>query len=124
MQTQYLTEEKLKNMETDQNHRMTRRGMLHLGSAALAGVAALTGADAQDTGGPSRGSSDNREAERSPDHHLKNETVPGPKNPTLAAENPNSAWAPETDNGTVPPFKYSFALAHKRIDTGDRKSVV
>ncbi len=66
----------------------------------------------------SASSSDNREAERSPDHHLKNETVPGPKNPTLAAENPNFAWAPKTDNGTAPPFKYSFALAHKRIDTG------
>ncbi len=92
--------------------------MLHAGSAALAGVAALTGANAQDRRGSSRESSDNREAQRSPDHHLKNETVPGPKNPSLTAENPNSAWAPETDNGTVPPFKYSFALAHKRIDTG------
>jgi len=105
-------------METDQDHRITRRGMLQAGSAALAGVAALTGANAQDRRGPSRESSDNREAQRSPDHHLKNETVPGPKNAPLAEENPNSAWAPETDNGTVPPFKYSFALAHKRIDTG------
>jgi oxalate decarboxylase len=104
--------------ETTQNHRITRRGMLHAGSAALAGVAAVTVANAQDTRGPSRESSDSREAERSPDHRLKNESVPGPKNPPLAAENPNSAWAPETDNGTVLPFKYSFALAHKRIDTG------
>src|SRR5713226_7140712 len=106
--------------ETTQNHRITRRGMLHAGSAALAGGAALTGANAQDRRGPSRESSDNREAQRSPDHHLKNETVPGPKNSSLTAENPNSAWAPETDNGTVPPFKYSFALAHKRIDSGGR----
>jgi oxalate decarboxylase len=27
-------------------------------------------------------------------------------------------WAPETDSGTVPPFKYSFSLAHKRIESG------
>ena len=27
-------------------------------------------------------------------------------------------WSPETDNGTVEPFKYSFALAHKRIEDG------
>jgi oxalate decarboxylase len=104
--------------ETTQDQRITRRGLLHAGSAALAGVAALTGASGQDTGDPSRDSSYERKTERSPDHHLKNETVPGPKYPVLAAENPNSAWAPETDNGTVPPFKYSFALAHKRIDTG------
>src|SRR3979409_291990 len=99
MRTQHLRKEKV--METDQNHRRTRRGMLHVGSAALAGVSALAIANAQ--------------AERSPDHHLNNETVPGPKNPTLAAENPNSAWAPETDNGTAPPLKYSFALAHTRV---------
>ncbi|MCU1334565.1 MAG: bicupin, oxalate decarboxylase family [Bryobacterales bacterium] len=81
--------------------------MLQAGSAALAGVAALTVAEAQDDGVP-----------RSTDHHLTNESVRGPENPPLAQENPNSVWAPDTDNGTVPPFKYSFALAHKRIDTG------
>jgi len=54
MQTQYLRKEELKNMEADQNHRITRRGMLHVGSAALAGVSELTVANAQDTGGPSR----------------------------------------------------------------------
>lgn len=42
MHTQHLGKEKLKNMEADQNHRMTRRGMLHVGSAALAGVSALS----------------------------------------------------------------------------------
>ena len=84
--------------------------MLHVGSAALAGVSALAIAKAQDT--------NNREVARSSDHHLQNETIHGPENPPLAAENPNSVWAPKTDNGTVPPFKYPFALAHKRIDTG------
>jgi len=78
-------------VETSQNHQITRRGMLHVGSAALAEVSALAVANAQDTRAPSLESSDNREAERSPDNHLKNETVPGRKNPTLAAENPNSA---------------------------------
>jgi len=100
--------------QTTQNPRITRRGMFHVGSATLAGIAALSVEAAEDT----RVSSNERNAVRSPDHHLKNETVPGPKNPPLAAENPDSAWAPETDNGTVLPFKYSFALAHKRIDTG------
>lgn len=54
--------------ETTQDHRITRRGMLHVGSAALAGVAALTVADAQDK----------KQTDRSPDHHLPNEREPGP----------------------------------------------
>jgi oxalate decarboxylase len=54
----------------------------------------------------------------SPDHHLPNEKEPGPKNSALDAENPDSVWAPETDNGTVPPFKYSFSLARKRVESG------
>src|SRR6202020_2444970 len=33
-------------------------------------------------------------------------------------ENPNSVWSPETDSGTVKPFKYSFSLARKRIESG------
>jgi oxalate decarboxylase len=55
---------------------------------------------------------------RSSDHHLPNEEQPGPSNGPLDKENPSSVWSPETDNGTVAPFKYSFALAHKRIESG------
>lgn len=47
-----------------------------------------------------------------------NEIDPGPQNLPLAAEKPDSEWAPLTDHGTVPPFKYSFALSHKRIENG------
>ncbi len=47
-----------------------------------------------------------------------NEEQPGENNGPLDAENPSSVWSPETDNGTVEPFKYSFSLAHKRIETG------
>src|SRR5258708_2506569 len=94
--------------ETNQNRRITRRGILHAGSAALAGISALTVANAQDK----------KKADRSPDHHLPNEREPGPNNTALEAENPNSAWGPETDRGTVAPFKYSFALARKRITNG------
>src|SRR5882762_9081832 len=94
--------------ETTQDHRITRRGMLHVGSAALASVAAITVADAQEK----------KMADRSPDHHLANEREPGPNNSALEAENPDSVWSPETDNGTVAPFKYSFALARKRITSG------
>ena len=44
--------------------------------------------------------------------------MPGPKNLKLAAENPDSEWPPSTDHGTVKPFKYPFALARKRIESG------
>ena len=87
--------------ETAQNHRITRRGILHAGSAALAGVSALAVASAQDTRGTSRKSSENQQVPRSPDHRLKKETDPGPKNPVLAQENPNSVGSGDGQrNGT------------------------
>ncbi|MGA9800073.1 MAG: cupin domain-containing protein [Terriglobales bacterium] len=85
----------------------TRRRFLEISGVALAAAtASIPLANAQ------------AKTPRSPDHHLPNEEQPGPNNTALDAENPSSVWAPETDNGTVEPFKYSFALAHKRIESG------
>ena len=84
---------------------LSRRKFIGVSGAALA--AAVPSLQGQSTKPP-----------RSPDHHLPNESQPGPNNTALDAENPSSVWAPETDNGTVEPFKYSFALAHKRIESG------
>jgi oxalate decarboxylase len=95
--------------ETNQSDRISRRGLFHAGSAALAGLSAIAVANAQDP---------EKKAARSPDHHLPNETDPGPKNAALEAENPSSVWGPDTDRGTVSPFKYSFGLARKRITAG------
>jgi oxalate decarboxylase len=58
------------------------------------------------------------QAQASSKHDQPNEKQPGENNTALDDENPSSVWAPETDNGTVEPFKYSFALAHKRIESG------
>jgi oxalate decarboxylase len=85
---------------------LSRRKFLGAGSAALAAAAGLQAANAQ------------QQTLRSPDHHLPNETEPGPNNTVLDKENPNSVWAPETDAGGQPPFKYSFSLSHKRIESG------
>ena len=82
---------------------ITRRKFV--GSAALAAVTSLAVSQESKT-------------TRSPDHHLPNEQEHGPKNSVLDAENPDSVWAPGTDSGTVPPFKYSFSLARKRIESG------
>jgi oxalate decarboxylase len=60
----------------------------------------------------------NAEQVRSDDHSQPNEKQPEEINHSLDQENPSSVWAPETDNGTVEPFKYSFSLAHKRIENG------
>jgi oxalate decarboxylase len=85
----------------------TRRKFLGATGAALASAAAVPLLHAQQTQTP--GSSN---------HNLPNEQQPGPNNIPLDEENPSSVWAPPTDNGTVEPFKYSFALAHKRIESG------
>jgi oxalate decarboxylase len=85
----------------------TRRRFLEVSGVALAAAAAAPAAMARE-----------KKAPRSPDHHLPNEEQPGPNNSGVDAENPSSVWPPETDNGTVPPFKYSFGLAHKRIESG------
>ena len=87
--------------------KVTRRKLLGAGSVALA---AATGAQAaQHSQDPPT---------RSNDHHLPNESVPGPNNLVLDKQNPDSDWAPPTDAGGQPPFKYSFSLAHKRIESG------
>src|SRR6266478_6366084 len=100
------------------NDRITRREIFQVGSAVLATAATLNVANAQDASRRTEAKLDQTGAVHSPDHHLPNETDPGPKNVALEAENPNSVWSPETDHGTVRPFKYSFALARKRIESG------
>src|ERR1700723_42197 len=51
-------------------------------------------------------------------HTGVNEQELGPKNPGLEAQEPDSMYPPETDAGGQPPFKYPFAMAHKRIEAG------
>jgi len=44
---------------------------------------------------------------------------PGPGNPALDAQNPDSMWPPGTDSKSlVPTFKYPFSLANKRVYEG------
>jgi len=57
-------------------------------------------------------------AQQPTSHTAPNQINPGQVNGPLAAENPDSEWSPSTDSGTVKPFKYSFALSHKRVETG------
>jgi oxalate decarboxylase len=81
---------------------LTRRKFISTASTVLA-AAGVAAAQSQGSKG---------------DHSAPNEEQPGANNTALDAENPDSVWPPETDNGTVPPFKYSFALSRKRIESG------
>jgi oxalate decarboxylase len=96
--------------EIDNNDETTvsRRKVFGLSSAALAAATlAIAGANAADA-----------QTQRVTSHNAPNETDPGPQNLPLAAENPDSEWSPRTDSGTVKPFKYSFSLSHKRVESG------
>jgi oxalate decarboxylase len=93
---------------SDEKEEVTRRKFLGAGSAAVLAAAAASVAAAQEATKPPR----------SQDHHLPNEQNHGPQNPALEAENPSAVWGMETDAGTVPPFKYPFAMARKRIENG------
>src|SRR5277367_1534023 len=86
----------------------TRRKFLGVGSAAMLAAATAGVAGGQEATKP----------QRSPDHRLPNEQNKGPQNAALEAENPSAVWATETDSGTVPPFKYPFGFARKRIESG------
>jgi len=87
---------------------VTRRKFLETGTAALAALTAL----------PAVAQTAQQQPVRSPDHHLSNESEPGPNNAVLDKQNRDSVWAPPTDAGGQPPFKYSFSLSHKRLEEG------
>ena len=85
--------------------KLSRRDMFGLGSAAVAATTLTM------VGG--------RMAEaQSAKDTAPNEINPGQVNSPLAAENPDSEWCPPTDNGNVKPFKYSFSLSRKRLESG------
>ncbi|PZF78344.1 cupin [Aestuariivirga litoralis] len=48
----------------------------------------------------------------------KGATDPGPRNPLLDAQNPDVLIPPETDNGGLPNLKFSFGMAHNRLEDG------
>lgn len=86
---------------------VTRRHFLSVSGAALAAATAV----------PLVAHTANQQI-RSSDHRLPNEQQVGPNNTLNDSLNSDSVWAPETDNGTMLPFKYSFDLSHKEIDSG------
>jgi oxalate decarboxylase len=84
----------------------SRRGFLEIGSAALAAAGALSANQAAAEGQGGSESGDRKTSD------------PAPKNDPLEAQNQDSVLPPGTDAGSVPTFKYPFALAHKRLHPG------
>jgi oxalate decarboxylase len=86
--------------------RLSRRKFLEAGSAVLVAAAGMQVAQGQE------------KPLQTPNHTGVNEAQPLPINKSLDDQNPASVWAPETDAGGQPPFKYPFSFAHKRIEEG------
>jgi len=89
----------------------SRRGFLEMGSAALAAAGMLSATDA---------AAQDQKADQKPypNRNDRSASAPGPGNPALDAQNPDSFLPPPTDAGGVQTFKYPFGLAHKRMQEG------
>ncbi len=89
-----------------QNGPVSRRKFFEVGSAVL-GTAAVAAAAPQ-----------SQQSTRTAEHDRSGSNPIGPDDQALHAENPDSVNPPPTDHGDVNPFKYSFSIAHKRIEEG------
>ena len=89
---------------------LPRREFLEVGSAALAaavGALSVSGAAAQEQSKPPKATGDSSNSD------------PGPANPDLDGQNPDSIWPPSTDSKSlVQTFKYPFSFANKRTYEG------
>jgi oxalate decarboxylase len=91
------------------NEGVSRRSFLGKTSAALVAAASL----------PIVAAAQQQTKDLSGDNHAGiNERELGPKNPTAEGLEPDSMYPPVTDAGGQPPFKYPFAMSHKRIEDG------
>src|SRR5579864_4004724 len=85
----------------------SRRGFLGMSSAALAAAGMLPVSEAA-----------GQEQKQYPSKDDRSASAPGPGNPALDTQNPDSFLPPPTDAGGVPTFKYPFGLSHKRMQEG------
>ena len=93
----------------------SRRGFLGVGSAALA-AGVLSAANS--AGQNSQQESKQESKPPYPTKGDKNSSAPGPGNPAIDAQNPDSFLPPQTDAGGVQTFKYPFGISHKRMQEG------
>ncbi len=92
--------------------RFSRRSFLEASSGALAGASALAAAGVTSVASMLGQDSPTKQASG------RSASDPGPTNPALDAQNPDSSTPPPTDAGGMPPFKYPFSFSHKRLHSG------
>ena len=86
---------------------VSRRGFLGMGSAVLAAAGVLSAVDAA-----------GQEQKAYPTKDDRSSSAPGPGNPAIDGQNPDSFLPPQTDAGGVQTFKYPFGISHKRMQEG------
>jgi len=86
---------------------VSRRGFLGMSSAALAAAGILKATELA-----------GQEQKSYPTRNDRSASAPGPGNPPIDQQNPDSFLPPSTDAGGVPTFKYPFGIAHKRMQQG------
>jgi oxalate decarboxylase len=59
-----------------------------------------------------------KDVSKQPIRGPKGATDPGPRNIEIDEQNPDIFTPPETDNGSMPNLKFSFGMAHNRLDSG------
>lgn len=91
---------------------VSRRNML--ATAAAGGVLTARAARAVQLGNPDNPPQGSKAINNNP--HSSSD--PGPKNPVLSGQLPNSKMPPSTDHGDVPNFWFSFDAANKRVQDG------
>jgi oxalate decarboxylase len=94
--------------EPTKSESVSRRGFIGMGSAALAaaGMLSAAAAEAQEQQHPYPVKGD------------RSSSAPGPGNPAIDNQNPDSFLPPQTDAGGVQAFKYPFGISHKRMQEG------
>src|SRR6202167_5133973 len=95
----------------------SRRGFIGVGSAALAAAGMLSARDAA-----AQAQQPYPAKEEGPKPYPtkgdRSASAPGPGNPALDEQNPDSFLPPQTDAGGGRPFKYPFGISHKRMQQG------
>jgi oxalate decarboxylase len=90
------------------NDGVSRRSFLGKTSAALVAAASI----------PILAAAQQTKDQSGDTHSGISEKELGPKNLGLEAQEPDSVYPSETDAGGQPPFKYPFAMSHRRIEAG------
>jgi oxalate decarboxylase len=94
----------------------SRRKFLESGSAAIATASMLASEAAAQ--GEKQPYPNVPESKPYPTKDDRSSSAPGPGNPELDAQNPDSFLPPPTDAGGVQAFKYPFGIGHKRMQDG------